>query len=310
MRSVKQTETIIYFKHGLGNLIMLTPAIQALASMDKSKKVDICLSSHWKDPRRPAFDEFFDRWDIVQDVVNYPDQKFTKDYKLWFYTGHSEHSEALDVFIKKCPIKPTAPEWRGNSLHEVFWYLDIVKKLGYKGKVFDQIVPLSEKPIIRKKNGGSFYIGICNGTYSERMKNAKQWPYFDLLVETLKNYYGCHIIKIGYQYELKDIKADMDFVDKLSFCETAKVISQLDLLITTDTANMHTGDALNIPMIAIFGGTLISKNGALSKKAINLSLGLPCQPCQRTPSFYNCLHYNCINQLTVGDVMLEVRKIL
>ena len=37
-------DTIVYFKNGLGNFLMMTPAIQALASMEESGKVDVCLA--------------------------------------------------------------------------------------------------------------------------------------------------------------------------------------------------------------------------------------------------------------------------
>jgi len=285
---------------------MMTPAIQALASMDASGKVDICMSSFWKDARRPAYDDFFDKWDTIQEVINYPEQQLIKKYKRYFYTGHTEHSEALDIFVKKCPVQADAPDWTNKSIHEIFYYMNIVSKMGYKGKLFNQYVPLACAPIL--KNGNTIKIGLCNGTYSEKMKAPKQWPYFNELVSALRNNYNCRIIKVGYKDELSDIKTDEDFVGKLSFTETAKVISQLDLLISTDTALMHVGDALQIPMVAIFGGSLISKNGAINNTAENLVLGLSCQPCQRTYNFYNCSHYNCINNLTVGDVMSAVKR--
>ena len=304
---MKETKTIIYFKHGLGNLVMLSPAIRALASMDASGQVDICLSSEWNDSRRSSYDDYFDKWDIVQNVINYPKEDFSKKYKIWFYTGHSEHSEALNIFLKKSRLQIEAPEWKERKIHEVFWYMEQVYKLGYTGHVPNQYVPLAKKPVLKN---GKLTIGICNGTYSMKMTASKKWPYFNELVYTLKNYCDAKIIKVGYQNELEDVKTDINYVDKLTFTETAKVISQLDLFITTDTANMHVGDALQIPMVVLFGGTLISKNGALSKKAVNLTLGLSCQPCQKTNKFYNCDHYNCINKLTVGDVMTKVKEVL
>ena len=285
---------------------MMTPAIQSLALMDESGQVDICMSSFWEDARRPAYDDFFDKWCIVQDVINYPKQQLQKKYKRYFYTGHSEHSEALDIFVKKCPVKAETPDWTNKNTHEIFYYMNIVAKMGYKGHVPDQFVPLAGKPILQ--NGKTLKIGICNGTYSIKMKSAKQWPYFNKLIPLLKSNYNCKIIKIGYKDELEGVKTDINFVDKLSFTETAKVISQLDLLITTDTSLMHVGDALGVSMVTIFGGSLISKNGAISKNAENLALGLSCQPCQRTYNFYNCPHYNCINKLGVGDVMAAVRR--
>ena len=301
-----QTKTIIYFKHGLGNLIMMTPAIRALATMDESRKVDICMSSEWNDPRRPAYDDFFKRWDIIQEVINYPKMQFVKKYTRWFYTGHSEFSEAFNVFKEKSAIGAEAPDWRNWAIHEMYWYMEIVQTLGYKGTVPSQYVPLAPDPIIKK--GKQPVIGICNGTYSYKMKTAKQWNYWSELATVLKNHYGATVIKVGYQDELKEVECDIDYVDKLSFTETAKVISQLDLFITTDSANMHVGDALNVNMVVLFGGTLISKNGCLSRNSDIVTSGLDCRPCQRTPKFYHCDNYHCMGKLTVGDVMAVVRR--
>jgi len=300
-----KTSTIIYFKHGLGNLIMMTPAMRALASMDKSGKIDVCMDSEWNDNRRPAFNDLINGLDFVNKIVNYPKENLQNGYKRWFYTGHAEISEAFPIFKKKCPLGAAAPDWKLNSMHEVLWYMDVVYRMGYKGAIPKQQVPVAEKPIL---NGRALRIGICNGCYSWRMKTGKTWPYFQELVKVLKNYYDANIIKIGYQEELKGVDCDVDYINKLTFSESAKVISQLDLFITTDTANMHVGDALGIPMVVIFGGTLVSKNAPLSKNAEIVKLNLPCQPCQRTNSFYHCEHYNCLAKLTVGDVMAVVRR--
>jgi hypothetical protein len=290
---------------------MFSPAIQALALADESKKVDICLSSFWEDSRRPAYDEYFKLCPFVEDVINYPKDSFSKKYKTWFYTNHSEASEAFDVFRTKNTVSMPMPDWSTRGVHEVFWYMNLVDLCGYmksyehKGNMPSQFVPLTDNPILEESN---IKIGICNGTYSDRMKTGKQWPYFNELVRTLKQYYDCTVYKLGYKDELADVEADVDYVSKLSFCQSAKVISQLDLFITNDTALMHVGDALNVKMIAIFGGTLISKNGALSKNAININAGLDCQPCQRTVNFYNCTTYECLLKLGVDRIMSEVRK--
>jgi len=303
------TKTIVYFKHGLGNLIMLTPVIKALSTMDESGKVDVCLSSEWNDSRRPAFDEFFKLWDVVEDVVNYPREKFTKKYTTWFYTGHSEHSEAFDYFREKNPMLSECPDWKDRVKHEAFWYMDVLDTYGYNGPMYNQEVPV--KPIVFNRDPDKIYIGICNGTYSNKMKNSKQWHYFQELVDVIKmKYDNAVIVKIGYGEELSGINADIDYVDKLSFCESAGVISTLDLFITTDTANMHVADALLVNTVALFGATFVSKNGPINKTTRIVTTGLKCQPCQRTPNFYNCEHYSCMTKLTVGDVMQEVDKFL
>jgi ADP-heptose:LPS heptosyltransferase len=304
-----KTQTIIYFKHGLGNLIMMSPAIQMLANSDPSGKVDICLSSEWQDSRRPAYDDYFNKWDIIQDVINYPEVNFTKKYKLWFYTGHTEHSTALEVFRKNCKIQIAAPDWL-NGIHEVWWYISLLKEFDVKSTIFPQYVPLTEtKDIINSSKSGKPVIGLCNGTFSGKMKPAKQWPYFKELNDLLKNYYPkCTTIKVGYEDELADVKTDMNFVNKLSFTESAAVLNKLDLFITTDTALMHVADALNVNTVALFGGSLISKNGMLSKNGVNITAGLNCQPCQKTHNFYYCEHYDCMSKLELGTVMNEVRR--
>jgi len=302
----RDTQTIVYFKHGIGNLIMFTPAIQALAHMDRSGKVDICMSSDWKDGRRAAFDDFFERWSIVEDVINYPKMQFVKKYKRWFYTGHAEASDALEVFREKAVCQILAPTWSDNCEHEAIWYMTQVYKLGYAGAIPPQHVPLADGPVV--KRNGAPVIGLCNGTFDGRMEPAKKWGGFARLSEVLQNYYGACVVKIGYKKELDGVSAGLDYVGKLSYTQTAKVISQMDLLITTDTANMHAADAIGTPMVVLFGGTLVSKNGPLSKSATLVRANLHCQPCQRTHSFYNCEKgYQCMSNITVGDVMAKVR---
>jgi len=298
------TKTIVYFKHGIGNLIMFTPAIQAIASMDESKQVDICLDSEWNDYRRPAFDDFFSKWSLIQNIVNYPKDDFTKEYKTWFYTGHSEHSKALDIFKERNRLQMIDPDW-SSGIHEIFYYMNMISKYGYHGSLPDQYIPITDKINIDKN--GKYLIGICNGTYAGNMKTVKQWFYFNELVKLLKYYYNCQVVKLGYRDELMEVNTDFDFVNKLSLTETAYVIKQLDLFITNDTALMHVGDALQTNMIVLWGGSMCSKNGALSKNAYNLKLNLPCQPCQRTGMFYNCNDPICLNNLTVGDVMVIVK---
>lgn len=299
---MQSTSTIVYFKQGLGNLILLTPTLQALAQMDESKKIDICLSSEWNDYRRNAFDEYISVMPFVQNIINFPAQQFTKKYTVWFYTAHSEHSEALDVFRSHDTINLSIPDWKASMSHEAVWYFEHVLAMGYDKLMPGMYVPVkqTEKTPILPNN--KLKIGLCNGTFCNMMKGAKQWPYFKELAETLKNYYECNIITIGTGDELQDVKSDFNFVDKLSFLDSANIINQLDLFIVNDTANMHVGDALQVNMIVLFGGSFISKNAPLSSTACVVRKNLDCQPCQSTESFKNCEKNTCLTCLTISDV--------
>ena len=142
------------------------------------------------------------------------------------------------------------------------------------------------------------------------MIDCKRWKYFKELSEILRNIFRCAIVKIGYQDELSDVEADYDCVNKLDILETAGVINVLDILITVDTGNMHIADALNIPMVVLFGGSLVSKNGPLSRNAKVLRLGMPCQPCQRTGSFTNCQKTTCLDELYPGKLVPWIIRLL
>lgn len=306
--AMNSPKTIVYFKHGIGNLIMMTPAIKALASMDETGKVDICMPSEWNDSRRPAYDDFFEHWpEIVNNVVNYPADSLNGSYKRYFATGHAEVSEAFAVFTKKTTIQDV-PDWRESLTHESEYYMNLVRKQGYKGKTPSLHCPVDENFILKTTKRPR--IGLCNGTFSYKMQPVKQYPRFPHFSRVLKNYYGGAIVKLGFGEELKDVSADVDMVNRLSFVQSASIIKCLDLFITTDTALMHVGDALNVPMIAIFGGSLVSKNGPLSKNAHVVGLDMACRPCQKTNSFYSCSHCDCMARLPVGDIMHMVRRIL
>jgi ADP-heptose:LPS heptosyltransferase len=103
---------------------------------------------------------------------------------------------------------------------------------------------------------------------------------------------------------------DLDFTGKLSIIETAKVVSQLDCLITTDSGNMHLADLLSIPLIALFGPTLVSKNRPIGKMSKVLRSGLPCSPCQDTSRFSSCAVNDCMGNISVSDVTSVTREIL
>jgi ADP-heptose:LPS heptosyltransferase len=297
------TTTIAYFKHGIGNLIMMTPALQAMAALEESKKIDLAMSSPWKDSRRKAFDDIVANLPFINHVVNHPDEEIDeKKYKRWFWTEHCEPSPTLDIFRRHNPNVARLPDWRGSSIHEVYHYMQQAWAMGAGSEIPAQYFP-SSTSAIPSRNAGRPIIVLCNGTYDRDMKNAKQWEGFPELSRTLKNYFGGTIVKIGYQQELADTPADIDHVGKLSILETANVIGESDLFITVDTGCMHIGDALSVPMIVVFGGSLISKNGPLSSRACVVRLGLPCQPCQRTGAFTSCPGRNCLSQLDIGRVM-------
>jgi hypothetical protein len=303
-------KAIAYFSNGLGNFILMMPALQAVASMTDSKTIDICLDDRWRDPRRPAVEEICQAWPVIDRIISWPKDQFKeKDYDLWFYSGHGSSCDIVSQFLHNMSNRPIPkPSWRTSLIHESDHYMEIACAMGYKGLIPEVEFPVSVDPILDLPEP---VIGICNGWFRsvKRDWQKKGWPHFGKLAETLKGFFGGSVIGIGRENEIpEDVKLDQDFTGKLSILQSASVLSQCDLFITTDTGPMHLANILNIPLIALFGGTLVSKNGPRGKRSTILTSREKCSPCQETTAFYNCKRNSCMELITVGDVMAKAKE--
>jgi heptosyltransferase-2 len=154
-------------------------------------------------------------------------------------------------------------------------------------------------------------IVLCNGSYGH-LAASKQWPWFADLSMALKDFYDATIIKLGYGNELADVPTDIDYVGKLPILESLKVLSQADLFVTPDTFLMHCGDALNVPMVCIWGGSVVSKNKPVNGKARIVKMNLPCQPCHesKADAYHACVRFQCLSEISANRVMAACREML
>jgi ADP-heptose:LPS heptosyltransferase len=291
---------------------MMMPALQAVASMTENKQIDICLTDEWSDSRREAVEELCKAWPVVNKVLSWPrDRIDEKKYDLWYLSVHGVQSDVLYVFLSNMKKRITPkPSWRSSMVHEADHYMDIAYAMGYEGPVPQVIFPLADKPILDLPRP---IIGLCNGYFrtSTHYWDKKGWPHFHGLSESLNLYFGGSLVGLGRENEIpKDVQMTADYTGKLSILETAKVISQLDLLVTTDTGLMHVADILRVPLIAMFGPTLPTKNAPRGKGSRIIQAGQKCVPCQDTSAFQVCKSNECMRSITVGDVMAKAREML
>jgi ADP-heptose:LPS heptosyltransferase len=302
--------TIAYFRNGLGNFILYTPVLQTLVELDNGNKIDLCIDSKWDDNRRESLLNIMNALPFVNKVISYPDENFSQEYKTYFWTRHTYPSMSMDFFRKKSPQFECGVAWQHSQIHEIDYYMNAVRAHFHWTKENPkQLFPVIEDNSFFNFPSGKLKIGLCNGSYG-LLAGSKKWNKFKELNKYLKGFFECITIKLGYEDELNDVAADFDFVNKLSILQTGKIISQLDLLITVDTCNMHIADALNIPMIVIWGGSILSKNSPVNGTAKIIKTSLKCQPCHDTHKYSTCIEYSCLNKITVNDVMFSVREVL
>jgi ADP-heptose:LPS heptosyltransferase len=299
-------KAIAYFRNGIGNFVMMMPALQAVASMVGSKKVDLCIDPGWMDPRRPSVETIAREWPVIGEMtIPFSGKSLKNGYRLWYYSSHGEQGDFAHTFMSRVKSPPPRPSWRRDGIHEADFYMGVARMLGYRGEVPKVEFPLADSPILDLPRP---IIGLCNGAFMTQSRewDKKHWPHYAKLAQVLKRRFGGSVVGVGSGNEMAGVPLDENFCGKLSITQTARVISQLDSFVSTDTANMHIADALGVKMVALFGPTLATKNRPRGERSKVLQSGVQCAPCQDAPGFMHCSIYRCMKSISVGDVVASV----
>lgn len=321
----KEKLVAVHFRNGLGNFIMMTPAIKALAEMYDAK-IDLILDKGWTDSRRESVEGFCQGWELINRVYDFQEGFDKSKYIQLFYSRFGEDCETSKYFQDHAGYDAARINWRSEKLNEVELYMNDVYELGYKGVIPDQhCIPGSGAKSISKISSPSlannFRVGLCNGFFagSPQWKwERKGWPHFSELVGLLKKYYGINlkVYLFGKGKAEKEwangLKEKYDFVsnfvDRFHIAATIRMMKHTNLFITTDTGLMHIADAARIPMVVLFGPTLVSKNGPYNDEYRIARTPLKCAPCQQSPLSLTCNEWRCMKELTPSMVMSTVRR--
>jgi ADP-heptose:LPS heptosyltransferase len=303
------SKTVCYFQSGIGNLVMATPALRAMASLDGSGKIHVLLDQKYrKDHRYGAVREMLENMPFVGRVLMFGEQNGS--YERHFVPVQSEVSPGGHWVNKRTPKGDRWPgaRWGAEDVHEIEANMRYVRHHGYRGEIPKQYVPVADWPVL---SGPRPWIGLCNASFGSRVWEKKRWEWFPELKADLEGRFGGSCFGVGGPGDLAEVSFPFaNFSGKTSITETAKVISQLDLFVTTDTGCMHIGDALEVPMIALFGATLTSKNAPVGRRSWFISSTLACAPCQYGMGFNTCIDYQCMRQIRPGKVVEAAEMLL
>ncbi len=147
------------------------------------------------------------------------------------------------------------------------------------------------------------------------------WPYDRVLrlIKTL-NERGYSVVVVGGKNELllslmikRELKLPnnrfLDFIGKTSLLEITAVLSQLDLLISTDSSLLHLAYAVGIKTVALFGPGIPEKWAPGGRGHIVIRKNMPCSPCTKFGYTPPCPYaYRCMKEIKVDDVMDGVEK--
>jgi len=254
--------------YGLGNAILTTPLIKALASLgDKGAKVhEVHVVS---DPKRKAANEVFKGCPGVHRIWNMGDVAGIQKYHF-------------DVIIMCCDYKPLVDrfriprvEWaylRRNGkddraawfqkwpIHEMEMSFNVAKTFGYKGDMPTPYVPMNEKlgidcPGLKLALGIGYYKG-------DAWSKAKHWgnDRFAAIAKKFRMLGGTTFI-LG---DKKDQEVDGHVIQKLagrsvvSLCgklglrATFGALHSCDIYVGNDTGLSHAAAAMGKPTLSVF----------------------------------------------------------
>jgi ADP-heptose:LPS heptosyltransferase len=187
------------------------------------------------------------------------------------------------------------------QMHEIEQNMILIRKQGFKELTPKQYVNFKQLP------KGKRIIGLHSGCFGG-VWEKKKYPYFKELAERLLGI-NFQVFNFGGLNEKLDIehKNFQDFAGYQNLQESINLMSRCNYFIANDSGLMHIADAIRIPLIALFGSTLVTKNRPVSKDTHVMvsenGLFGRCVPCQYTDAFNQCTDNQCMKNIAVDDIL-------
>lgn len=201
-------------------------------------------------------------------------------------------------------------------------YADVFEKLGYPVSlnIEDGLLSKSkDESLLPVSHQGNKFIGIAPFAKHD----AKMYPLEKMrqVVELLKQEPSVHLFLFGSKAEsmlMKEwISASLNIhlmAGKYSFEQELKVISQMDVMISMDSANMHLASLFGVPVVSVWGGThpFLGFYGWGQKMENVVQSDLPCRPSSVFGKKDCPVHgkNGCMQEVTAEMIVKRVTAIL
>jgi heptosyltransferase-2 len=211
---------------------------------------------------------------------------------------------------------------RGAPFHQVQYYLNLIAGLGITPSPPQLSIPLTQEHKNRAKstllslhvdpeapliilNPGAFY------------GSAKRWlaSRYAELASLLQERKGATVLIIGSAEEVvlaesiaaSAAKKPVILSGKTSLPELAGITHEADLFITNDSGPLHIANALNTPVVALFGPTDPRHTGPFHAPSCVIQKQVPCWPCW----YRECpFDHRCMMKISTEEVYQACQKFL
>jgi heptosyltransferase II len=146
------------------------------------------------------------------------------------------------------------------------------------------------------------YAVLCPGA---EYGPAKRWPHFRELALRL----DLPVVLLGSRADAPTANyiEGKNLVGQTTLDEAIDLIAGAACVVTNDSGLMHVAAALDTPQVALFGSSSPERTPPLSAHARVLWLKPECSPCFERVCPLG--HFKCLNELTVEQVLAEMRRL-
>ena len=306
LNNTKIDRMLILMGEGIGNMVMLTPALKALSYNHPRLKITVLC-------KNPAA-QVIQGWDCVDKVITEFDNSY---YDLCFVTmwGHGLEEENKVVLQQYCKNQFSASL---KTFHEALQHMSAPEFLGATNDFPETHCQMATGKETEKVDKGlevakGKKIIIFGDTALRHFGwDVKRWPYYTELAKLIDKKFKdeYHIFMIGDDEDLEEAEekqwrnnVSLYFMGKLNISQLAYLISKADLYIGNDTGPTHIAAAVGTKTYAIFGPTMVSKNKPLGQDVTILNKRPPCSPCQYTDKFTTC---DCLGNVTAQEIYNQI----
>ncbi len=133
-------------------------------------------------------------------------------------------------------------------------------------------------------------------------------PRWQEIAEKLSS--DCQILFVG----LGDLPENMpgkSLVNKTSLRELCAILSQCSLLLTGDSGPMHLANAVDIPLLALFGPTTREWGFFPEGEHVHiLQKDMPCRPCSLHGKQKCTQEISCLEKISTEEIIQQVKTLL
>jgi ADP-heptose:LPS heptosyltransferase len=219
----------------------------------------------------------------------------------------------------------------GPPAHRAATYLKFLKPLGISGKSQNYEFALHQthvnrvKATLRSAGINSFQPLAVIHPGGKLHVNSRRWPadYFARVCQSLGETEGFQIVLTGDEADIEVCEKiaaaagvkTISIAGRLTFAETAALLSLCQLFITNDTSTLHLAEAVEVPrVISIFGPTDPALLAPQSERHIVFRSKLPCAPCMgglidaNTERCWREVKEECLLEISPAEVIAVVRQ--